>query len=281
MKFSVSGLLLLLSSFQVYALPDSTPVPGGIYVAPLDNVDSQTQVLYRDRRVAIDQENGQAYAVIGIPLSTKPGKSVFEIRRTNQAPEKKRFVVKKKTYKAQYLTIKNKRKVNPSKQDLNRIYAESRRKKKAKSTWSDTPVHMQFIVPVEGRISSIFGLRRFFNNQPRRPHSGLDIAAPEGTPVKAIESGRVIDTGNFFFSGNMIYIDHGQGIISLYAHLHRIDVKPGDEIKKGQIIGLVGMTGRVTGPHLHLGLFANQTLVDPLLVLPPLQDELAHSEAKH
>jgi len=127
---------------------------------------------------------------------------------------------------------------------------------------------VEFIWPVTGRISSIFGLRRFFNEQERRPHSGLDIAASEGTPIKAVASGTVLDAGDFFFSGNMIYIDHGQGIITLYAHLSKISVKPGDVVRQGDIIGEVGQTGRVTGPHLHFAVYANQALIDPMFMLP-------------
>lgn len=151
---------------------------------------------------------------------------------------------------------------------MERITKERTRKTNARRVWTDKQTAANFITPVEGRISSIFGLRRFFNQQARRPHSGLDIAAPEGTPIKAVEAGTVIESGDFFFSGNMVYIDHGQGIISMYAHMHRIDVKVGDPIEKGQIIGTVGETGRVTGPHLHLGIYVNQTLVDPVFLLP-------------
>lgn len=153
---------------------------------------------------------------------------------------------------------------------MKRILSEKKRKTAAKKNWLDHPTHADFLVPVEGRISSIFGLRRFFNNQARRPHSGLDIASPQGTPIKAVAAGTVIELGNFFFSGNMVYLDHGQGLITLYAHMHTINVKLGDKVSKGQVIGTVGETGRVTGPHLHLAVIANQTLVDPLLFLPQL-----------
>ena len=178
------------------------------------------------------------------------------------------MLVEYKKYDEQHLTIKNKRKVNPNKQDTERIVAESKRKKKAKQQYTNTEPKVDFIWPVTGRISSIFGLRRFFNEQERRPHSGLDIAADEGTPIKAVADGTVIDAGDFFFSGNMIYLDHGQGVISLYAHMSKIDVKPGDVVKQGDIIGNVGQTGRVTGPHLHFAVIANRTLIDPIYMLP-------------
>ena len=176
-----------------------------------------------------------------------------------------------KKYQEQHLTITNKRKVNPNEQDLKRIAQERSRKYKAKTLRTDTLPDVDFVWPVTGEISSIFGLRRFFNEQERRPHSGLDIAAAEGTPVKAAASGTVIDAGDFFFSGNMIYLDHGQGIISLYAHLSRIDVKPGDKVTTGSVIGAVGQTGRVTGAHLHFAVIANQNLIDPVYMLPKNQ----------
>lgn len=126
-------------------------------------------------------------------------------------------------------------------------------------------------LPVEGRVSSAFGLRRFFNGEPRSPHSGLDIAAPAGTPVKACADGTVILTGNHYFAGNSVYVDHGQGVISMYFHLSEIDVSSGSTVKAGQVLGKVGQTGRVTGPHLHLSISAQGQLVDPTPLLPELR----------
>jgi len=262
--------LLILSPALALAFPQSSPVPGGIVLLALNNNQIADTARYKNKKLASVHQGKTEYLLVGIPLSSKPGEHQLSIRNKQGKTETIRFQVKPKTYKAQYLTIKNKRKVNPYEKDMARILSEKKRKTRARKHWLQQAAKVNFEVPVDGRISSIFGLRRFFNEQARRPHSGLDIAAPEGTPIKAVESGTVIESGNFFFSGNMVYIDHGQGIISLYAHMNSIKVKPGDTIHKSQIIGTVGETGRVTGPHLHLAVIANQTLVDPLLFLPQL-----------
>ncbi|MCW8936003.1 MAG: peptidoglycan DD-metalloendopeptidase family protein [Gammaproteobacteria bacterium] len=266
-------LLILAIPGLVYAFPQSNPVPGGIVLLPLNNNHIADSARYKKKKLAVVSDDKNHYLLIGLSLSSKPGTHTISIKNKQGKSEKLSFKVTDKTYKAQYLTIKNKRKVNPYKKDMSRILSEKKRKTMAKKNWLNEPPQADFTVPVDGRISSIFGLRRFFNEQARRPHSGLDIAAPQGTPIKAVESGTVTEAGDFFFSGNMVYLDHGQGLISLYAHMHTINVKVGDKISKGQIIGTVGETGRVTGPHLHLAIIANQTTVDPLLFLPQLSNK--------
>ena len=259
---------ILLIGFNVHALPEQALVPGGLALLKLPDYTEGTEVTFKNKRVAIFPYRDTWIAMAGIGLSTKPGDYEFLIKQTDKETIKTKFTIEYKKYDEQHLTIKNKRKVNPNKQDGERIASESTRKRNARQRYSKTDPNVDFIWPVTGRISSIFGLRRFFNEQERRPHSGLDIAAKEGTPIKAVANGTVIDTGDFFFSGNMIYIDHGQGIISLYAHLSKISVKPGDIINQGDIIGNVGQTGLVTGPHLHFAIYANQTLIDPAFMLP-------------
>ena len=261
-------LMFSLPSFSAQALPEQALVPGGIALLQLPAYKADTKIFFDNQRIAVFPYKDTWFAMAGIGLSTKPGDYEFSINQADGLSVKTKVTIEYKKYDEQHLTIKNKRKVNPNKDDSKRIAAESIRKKKAKKQFSDITPEVDFIWPVTGRISSIFGLRRFFNEQERSPHNGLDIAAAEGTPVKAAASGTVIDAGDFFFSGNMIYLDHGQGIISLYAHLSEISVKPGDVVKQGDIIGKVGQTGRVTGPHLHFAVLANQTLIDPVFMLP-------------
>jgi len=150
---------------------------------------------------------------------------------------------------------------------MERINKESARLKEVKSMRSERFVASNFKWPVEGPISSTFGLRRFYNDQPRRPHGGIDIAMPTGTPILAPADGVIIDTGEYFFNGNSVFIEHGLGVQTFYAHMDSIEVSIGDEVKQGERIGTVGATGRVTGAHLHWSLGLNGTWVDPTLVL--------------
>jgi len=268
--------LFLLTFFCVvaaHALPEQALVPGGIALLQLPDYKKDTKIYFNNKRVAVfpyrnTQGKNTWYALAGIDLKSKPGDYEFSIKQASGLSLNTRVKIKYKKYDEQHLTIKNKRKVNPNADDSKRIASEYTRKSKAKKQFSETEPKVDFIWPITGRISSVFGLRRFFNEQERRPHSGLDIAADEGTPIKATANGTVLDAGNFFFSGNLVYIDHGQGIISLYAHLSKIAVKPGDVVNQGDIIGEVGQTGRVTGPHLHFAIYANQALIDPIFMLP-------------
>jgi len=251
------------------SLPKQAPVPGGIVTLPLA-VETKTtpQVYYNTRRVLTTQEEGKWVAVVGIPLTEKAGDYTISVKTENEPEEKIAFTLQDKAYKTQYLTIKNKRKVTPNDEDLKRIIKEKENIEAAFRHWSDSALDsFTFIAPVKGRKSSSFGLRRFFNKKPRRPHSGMDIAAVKGTAVKAPAAGTIILVGDFFFNGNSIFIDHGQGLITMYGHLSRIDVKNGQSVKQGETIGAVGATGRVTGPHLHWTVSLNDARVDPALFL--------------
>jgi murein DD-endopeptidase MepM/ murein hydrolase activator NlpD len=261
----LSLLFALLPAVATAQLPEASPVPGGVAIVALAQENSPApRVRFNGQRVLLQRHAGHWQAVVGLPLSLEPGKHPLDVNGQAVLIE-----VLPKQYESQYLTIVNKRQVEPTAEDLERIAREKLVIDQAFTTWSELLADsLNFDLPASGRFSSAFGLRRFFNKQPRAPHSGLDIAAPEGTPVTAPAAGTVIETGDYFFNGNTVFIDHGQGLISMYNHLVRIDVARGARVERGQRIGAVGKTGRVTGAHLHWTLSLNNARIDPMLFLP-------------
>ncbi len=265
------SLLVLLMSVHVSAnsLPTQAAIPGGVVIVPL-SVDTMVKpkVTYRDRQVAVVQYKRKWVAIVGVPLSAKIGAQTLSILQ-NGKTSKTLFYIEGKAYPTQHITIRDKRKVNPNKLDMTRIKSESEVINAALSHWTDKSVlPLPFLWPIEGRVSGLYGRRRVFNGQPRRPHSGMDIAAPTGTEVHAPAEGTIREVGNYFFNGKTIFIDHGQGLVTIFCHLDRTDVVSGQTVRQGEVIGTVGMTGRVTGPHLHLGVSLNDTRVEPRLFFP-------------
>ena len=270
----VSYLLLLLSPAILLAaplFPQPNPVPGGIAVVPLEPSSQPAPSVYYGKRRVLVRRNTQSWeAVVGIPLSAEVGIHQLRVETVNGKTYSRDFSVAAKDYATQHITLKNKRMVNPYAKDLERIRKEKKIILGALATWSDKPeVQTRFILPVDGELGSPFGLRRFFNGQPRRPHSGLDIAAPEGALIRSPADGVVVNTGNYFFNGNSVFVDHGQGLVTMFCHLSDIDVQTGTEVKQGDVLGKVGMTGRVTGPHLHWSVSLNNTRVEPMLFMTP------------
>jgi murein DD-endopeptidase MepM/ murein hydrolase activator NlpD len=267
--FPLFTLLLLLPAWCTALSLDNTPVPGGIAVVKLPDDVAPATLRFKDRKVLVTQQDGDPFAVVGLSLGTKPGRYYLKAQTTGGKPISIAFTVADKAYEEQHITIEDKRKVNPEKRDMERINREKKQITAALQQWTSQPeVVIDFRKPVEGPTSSPFGLKRFFNEQPRNPHSGLDIAAPEGTPILAPAPGTVIQTGDYFFNGNTVLIDHGQGLVTMYCHMSAIEVEPGTKVAPGDVIGKVGMTGRVTGPHLHWGVSLNDARVDPVLFLP-------------
>ncbi len=259
-------LLIWLSAAVAADLPRTSAVPGGITTVDLGDASALPTALYGDHRVLVVRHNGRWLAVVGIPLNAKPGEHQLAVTQRGN-PRAVTFRVAAKDYATQHITIKNKRMVDPTAEDLERIGRERGRIIQALNTWSERQPDFGFRSPVDGPRSGTFGLRRFFNEQPRKPHSGMDIAAPEGTPVGAPAAGVVVETGDFFFNGRSVFLDHGSGLLSMFVHLSEISVKPGDEVAAGDVVGRVGMTGRATGPHLHWGVSLNRAMVDPELFL--------------
>ena len=266
---SILLILILLPPGMLLAAPIQSMVPGGVAIIELGNADKTPHFKFRNKPVLVTHLNDRLVAIVGLALSLRPGDYFISGHWDNEsALQKKFFTINDKQYSTQHINIEDDRKVNPYASDMDRILTEQKRQNRAKNHYSNKAVDVDLLQPVAGIMTGSFGRRRIFNGQSRRPHSGMDIAANEGVPVAAPANGTVIELGDFFFSGNLVYIDHGQGMISMFAHLSEIDVELGQQIEKGQIIGKVGATGRVTGPHLHWSLGLNGTWVDPSLFLP-------------
>jgi murein DD-endopeptidase MepM/ murein hydrolase activator NlpD len=269
LRLAVFFSLTLFATLSLALSLNTTPVPGGIAVIPLPANAVPASARYGDKKVLVTKADDRYIAVIGLPLTTKPGRHYLKITDRQGKTLSLGFQVEDKSYEEQHITIKDKRKVNPEKRDMERITRETKQIRNALRHWSPQKnVVIEFQQPVAGPTSSPFGLRRFFNEQARKPHSGLDIAAPEGTPIQAPAPGTVLDTGDFFFNGNTVLLDHGQGLVTMYCHMSKIDVTPGQTVATGEVLGKIGMTGRVTGPHLHWGVSLNDARIDPLLFLP-------------
>ncbi len=263
-RHSITAKMLTILSIifptAALALPQHDPVPGGI---ALVTVRSNNQVRFNQDPVMVLEQEGQYIAVLGIPLSVAPGEKYLDTPDGRVA-----FTVHHRDYKVQRLRIDDDRQVNPLPRDLERIAREREEMTQAFTHFSHpNTVETDFQLPVQGVVSSTFGLQRLLNDQPRAPHSGIDIAAPEGDIIIAPSPGMVLASGDYFFNGNTILLDHGQGLITMYCHLSSLEVGIGDRVVASQTIGKVGKTGRVTGPHLHWAVSLNNARVNPELFL--------------
>lgn len=229
---------------------------------------------FLQRTLTFFPHRNDAYAgLLGLDMQEQPGQYVLTIHVVYPQRTERRQVsvlVLKEVYPEQRLTLP-KAMVDLDQKTLVRVKAESQALRRAFEGGVPRPLWKgRFLEPVRGRISGRFGSRRIINGQPRSPHSGEDVAAPEGTPVAAMNHGIVRLTINHFFTGRGVIVDHGLGLFSMYFHLSSVDVEQNQTVRKGQTIGKVGSTGRATGPHLHWGVRLNGARVDPysLLSLP-------------
>ncbi len=268
MVASAALLAAMPASVLGFDLPHENAVPGGVKIIRLDSAESPMPYVDADgHRALVIQDGASWVAVIGIPLSAPLGTHQAIVRGLNDRKVID-YAVSDKRYSSQSLKVAPGQ-VNLSAADLARVNAEKLRIDHALSHWSEPPPEsLRLPQPVPGPRSSSFGSRRIFNGESRNPHSGMDIAAPAGTPVRVPIAGTVVDTGAYFFNGNAVFVDHGRGLISMYCHLSAIDVRAGQRLAAGTRIGAVGMTGRATGPHLHWGLTLNRAWVDPELFQP-------------
>jgi murein DD-endopeptidase MepM/ murein hydrolase activator NlpD len=222
-------------------------------------------------------------ALLGLDIDQKPGTylAVIEARSTSTLRATHELVIKPKQFPTRVLRV-DPNFVNPPasvmpqiQQDnefLRQVYGNS----DPNRLWSSA-----FVRPVPGETNSRFGTRSVFNGEPRSPHSGADFLSGAGTPIKAPNSGRIVAARELYFSGNTVIIDHGLGVFSMLAHLSQLDVREGEMVSAGQIVGLVGATGRVTGPHLHWALRVSGARIDPMSALALLADTDASSAPRN
>jgi murein DD-endopeptidase MepM/ murein hydrolase activator NlpD len=267
---SLPLLLPLLLAFPALPAPDApADAPGRVARLHLGSAEAPPRATLDGRRLMVRRERGEWVALAGIPLSAKAGaKLQVEVTYGSGKREVRRVAVIAKKYATQHLTVPADQAELPA--DQVALYQQQREHlAQVLRTFTEAgPAGLDLLQPVEGRRSGTFGLRRVINGAARNPHNGMDIAAPTGTPVAAAIAGRVIDAGDYLFLGRTLVLDHGQGLLTLYAHLNAIHAAPGESVAAGATIGEVGMTGRVTGPHLHFSVYLNAVSVDPEIFLP-------------
>ncbi len=248
-------------------LPQVRLAPGGVAVLDLGPAAEAPQVRQAGVPVMVTGSPAGWTAVVGIALDAKPGDVPLQVKAASGTESTLSFHIGPFRYAEQRLTVAPGQ-VDLSAENLARHQREREHQAGMIATFSEpAPAALRMQAPVAGPRSGSFGLRRIFNGQPRAPHSGMDIAAASGTPVRAPLAGRVIDTGDYFFNGRTVWIDHGAGLLSMVCHLSAVEVAVGDRLAAGQAVGAVGATGRATGPHLHWSLSLNRVMVDPALFL--------------
>jgi Peptidase family M23/Peptidase family M23 N-terminal domain len=272
---TLGGLVTLLTTLLIGAttvhaassLPRELRVPGGVAHITVGKANEPRPAVTRDgAKVWVAQRGGDWVAVVGIPLSASVGEHTIDVTHENKTSTRS-YAVKAKKYPVQKLKL-DRAMVEPPPEVMARIERESAHLKTVRNTWRESEAtSAAFVLPSNGPLSSRFGLQRVLNGKPRSPHAGLDVAAPVATPIHAPGDGLVIDTGDYYFCGKTVFIDHGHGLITLYCHLSDIIAKTGDVVKQGDRIGLVGSTGRSTGPHLHWTVYLNGVAVEPELFL--------------
>jgi murein DD-endopeptidase MepM/ murein hydrolase activator NlpD len=230
------------------------------------------EAVWNDRRVPFVKNDAGWFTVIGVDLEMAPGEHVAELQFTyadgRERRELKTLNVQSKEFPETRLTVEpkyvelsaeNQARAAREREEIDAIYATVT----PGAYWRDS-----FLVPIPGTTGGRnFGNRRVFNDQPRAPHSGADLKAATGTEIHSANRGRVVLAKELFYSGNAVFLDHGLGVFTVYLHLSEILVEPGSIVEKGQIVGLAGATGRVTGPHLHWGARIIDARVDPFSLL--------------
>jgi murein DD-endopeptidase MepM/ murein hydrolase activator NlpD len=249
--------LLLARPARAVSFPERGLKQGGFVVG---QAAAGTRLALDGRAVRVSAEGAFAFGF----GRDHGAASVLAVAQPGQRAEERRLAIARRQWREQRISGLPPAQVTPDEAMLARILRERERLGVARATDSALTGFAQgFGAPASGRISGVFGSRRVLNGQPRQPHYGLDFAVPTGTPMLAAAAGRVTLAASFHFFGDLVVIDHGHGVNTLYAHLSRIDVQEGQMVGRGERIALSGATGRVTGPHLHFSLSWYQVWLDP------------------
>lgn len=252
---------------QLGSLPRHSPYPGGVAIVRLSEGDAPAlEVTYGSHRVLTVALDEGLFGVVGIPLDAAPGMQQLQVNALKDGVRvaySTAFEIEPRTYATQHLRI-HPRFLQLSPENQKRVERDQPLIAAAKTHWSEErPASFVLDLPAPGRLSARFGLRRVLNGKESWPHGGLDVAVGTGTPLRAAAAGRVIAVDDYFYSGKSVWLDHGQGFITLYIHMSCIDVKEGETVARGSVIGLSGASGQVTGPHLHWAVVLNGVYVDP------------------
>ena len=266
----LAGAALIAGVGHAGALPRESRVPGGVALLRVGDATEPRPAVSRDGvPVWVSRQATQWVAAVGLPLSLQPGEQQVEVRSTDGAARTITFTVKPKRYPVQHVTLRDQAMVEPPADVMARIERESAHLKVVRSQWRETAAtDAAFVQPARGRLSGRFGGSRVLNGKPRAPHAGLDVAVMTGTAVLAPADGVILDIGDYYFCGKTMFIDHGNGLLSLFCHLSEWDARVGDSVRKGQAVARSGATGRASGPHLHWSVYLNGTSVEPELFLP-------------
>ena len=263
-----AAMVLPRAARAAAAWPEAAAVPGGVALVPLGAAANRPSATYGGRPVMVLARDQAYVAVVGIGLAADPAQPQTLVLTSEGHSRELVFALERKAYAEQRLNVAP-RHVELSPKDLARHEKERVHLTALLQRFSSArePATLRFATPAEGPRSSSFGLRRVFNGQARNPHNGMDIAAPTGTPVLCAAAGEVIDSGDYFFNGKTVIVDHGLGLLTLYCHLSAIDTARGELLAASAPLGKVGATGRATGPHLHFSVYLNAQAVDPALFL--------------
>ncbi len=268
-KLYILSLVIVLTFVSSLSASDHKILKykGGILFSQITKNDYDNDLYINNQKIIKWSDSNKYYLVYGIPYATNYGyKELVVKNQSNNIIKNIHLDIVDKKYDIQRISV-NKKFIEPDMATIEKIKKDSKELNKARSIWIDNNPDLFFISPVEGTVTGRFGTRRYYNGKEGRYHNGYDIAAPIGTTIISPSSGKVILIGDFFYNGKTIIIDHGRGLKSLMIHLDDILVQNDQRIKKGQIIGKVGSTGKSTGPHLHWSVLMNNAYIDPELLL--------------